>query len=153
MSKCFISHATRDAAFANFVGQQLVASGVPTFLAPVGIEPGARWSEAIRKELESSAVVFFLASREACKSPSVLMEIGGAWLRGKTIIPITWDMGPSELPSWISETQAVDLRGRKPTDVIPVINQLAKKLERQQLINGLLLAGFVALLIASSRSG
>ena len=153
MSKCFISHATPDAAFANFIRQQLVASGVPTFLAPVGIEPGARWSEAIRKELDSSSVVFFLASRDACKSPSVLMEIGGAWLRGKTIIPIDWGMGPSELPSWISETQAVDLRGRKPADVIPVIDQLVQKLKRQQLINGLVLAGFVALLVASSKSG
>lgn len=93
MSTCFISHATRDAAFAQFVTQRLRSAGVQTFLAPMGIEPGARWSDAIRKELDSSSVVFFLASKEACKSPSVLMEIGGAWLRGKTIIPITMGHG------------------------------------------------------------
>lgn len=153
MSTCFVSHASSDAVFAQFVTQRLRSAGVPTFLAPMGIEPGARWSDAIRKELDNSEVVFFLASKEACRSQSVLMEIGGAWLRGKTIIPVTWDMEPSELPSWIAETQAVDLRGRKPVEVISVINQLARKLERQQLVNCLLLVGFVGLMIACSKSG
>lgn len=152
MSTCFISHATRDAAFAQFVTQRLRSAGVQTFLAPMGIEPGARWSDAIRKELDSSSVVFFLASEEACKSPSVLMEIGGAWLRGKTIIPITWDMGPSGLPSWISETQAIDLRGKAATDILPILDHFAKRLERQQLINSLVLVGLVTLLVACSRT-
>ena len=112
MSTCFVSHASSDAVFAQFVTQRLRSAGVPTFLAPMGIEPGARWSDAIR-----------------C------------------------DMEPSELPSWIAETQAVDLRGRKPVEVISVINQLARKLERQQLVNCLLLVGFVGLMIACSKSG
>lgn len=153
MSTCFVSHATRDAAFAQFVTQRLRSAGIPTFLAPVSIEPGVRWSDAIRKELDSSSVVFFLASKEACRSQSVLMEIGGAWLRGKTIIPITWDIEPSELPSWISETQAIDLRGKTAADLLPFLDGLVRRLERQQMLNCLMLAGFAALLIACNKSG
>lgn len=152
MIDCFVSYTMQDAPLAGFLQQQLESAGVRTFIAPIRIRPGARWSEEIRTRLDESSVVFFLASQAACRSPSVMMEIGAAWAKGKTIIPIIWDMAPEELPGWMKERQAIDLRGRTAMDLLPVIGQLSRHVARQRLINLLLFVGMGVMIVASLKS-
>ena len=68
----------------------------------MSLQPGQDWHATIRANLQQSRWVFVLASRAACKSIFVQQEIGGAILGDKTIVPVVWDMPPSELPGWLS---------------------------------------------------
>lgn len=108
---CFISYSKTDSEIARSIHHSLVSLGVETFLAELTIIPGDDWTEEIWDNLRMSDCVIFLASKAACKSPFVQQELGGAKYDSKRIIPIVWDISPSDLPGWIDRSQALDLRG------------------------------------------
>lgn len=152
MTTCFISYSKADAILAAFIHDQLQAAGLASFMAPMSLPVGSTWSEHIRQKLHESSVVLFLGSREACQSPSALLELGGAWLSGKTIVPIVWNMDPAMLPAWINQRQAVDLRGRTLFDLLPLVHALRAKVQRQQFVGWALLFALAAALVVSAKS-
>ena len=111
MPDCFISHAAIDAELADRVKSILSEQNLDAFVAPLSISPGGDWAEEVRAALLGSRLIIFLASREACRSPYVNQELGGAWFAKKRVIPVVWDMDPAELPGWISRSQAIRLMG------------------------------------------
>lgn len=149
MPDCFISFVRSDAAFARSIYKVMTASGLDTFLAPISIHPGQDWTDRVRRNLQSTRWVLFLASRRACRSAYVQQEVGGAFFGGKTIIPIVWDMDPSKLPGWARHVQAVDLRGKRPEEIAAQVRSIAELLRasrsKSDLITLALIGGLIFL--------
>ena len=131
MAQIFISFSSVDVQPATQVKRHLEAEGVSVFMSPF-IEAGRNWSQEILQELRSCDCVVFLASRDACKSSYVLNETGGAILTGKKLIPVVWDMDPSDLPGWTNEYQALDLRAKDVPTICNEIGAIAKKNSGEQ---------------------
>lgn len=139
MPNCFISHATEDLRLAQVVRSVLEARGVTVFIASVSLRPGDNWSQEIRRNLLSSRCVIFLASSQACTSPFVQQELGMALGASKKLIPIIWDIDPSDLPGWVNQSQALDLRGGSMSDLKARVDDIARSIQMDKLGEILLL--------------
>jgi hypothetical protein len=141
----FISYATADEPFAQFLYRHLSSERLAVFLASVSLRPGQQWEETILTALRTSDWVFFLASQKACASAYVQQELGAALASEKKIIPIVWDQTPDALPGWMRRVQAVNLRGatveRTTQEIAAVTAKIKADKLKGQLIAGLLLAG------------
>jgi len=119
------------------------------FLAPTSLPPGQQWSREILGALNASSWVLFLASRTACASPWVQQELGIALATQKKVVPIVWDIRPSELPGWTAQFAALNLAGASAQEIQRHISAIADRIKADKskafLIGGLLVAGFVAL--------
>ena len=148
MADVFISHATADLPFAEFLHRHLLQEGLSVYLASVSMPPGERWMPHIMDNLRSSTWVLCLASRAACASPWVMQEMGAAVAGNKKLVPIIWDQPPDLLPGWMKQYQAVNLAGRGQEEAMAAIGRIAEtiKAEKQKglVILGLLVAGLVA---------
>jgi hypothetical protein len=111
MTDCFISFSNQDESFARQVHTILTAQQVDVFLAPLSLRPGDQWGQEIRNKLAESSWIVFLASAAACRSPYAQQEIGMAIALKKRLVPVIWDIQPSDLPGWLKDIQARDLRG------------------------------------------
>ncbi len=134
---CFISYSHVDEEIALNLQASLKRMDISAFMAPLSIRPGGDWNREIWDNLRKAEYVLFLASAEACNSPYVLQELGGAEYDKKHIIPIVWDMSPSELPGWTKRYQALDLRGQNvfaATDkVAALIQELRDNADSKEL--------------------
>ena len=148
MTDVFISHSSPDLQFAQFLQRHLYSESVSAFLAPVSLSPGEHWPQEILNALSSSDWVLFLASRAACASPWVQQELGAALVTKKKLVPIVWDMPPSELPGWVGHYQALNLAGASSAEIQAQITAIAGRIKSDKakglLIAGLLIAGLFA---------
>jgi TIR domain len=140
MPDCFISYSSQDQRIADFVYSELTRQHLDVFMASVSLRPGENWSESVRANLKASSWVIFLASRVACKSAYVLQETGMALGTGKQIVPIVWDIVPSQLPGWLNRTQALDVRNLTLDQIRTRISQIAESI-RQNKNQGVLIVG------------
>lgn len=142
MPDCFISYSSHDQPVATKVHEELTRHGLTVFMASASLQPGQHWSAEIHANLRHSNWVILLASRVACGSSFVNQEIGGALLASKHLVPIVWDMDPSELPGWASRVQAIDLRGGSLEDLQAKAASIATQI-RQEKNQGLLIVGAI----------
>ena len=149
MPDCFISYSSQDQELANLVHSELSRLGISSFMASASLLPGQHWSPAILNNLRSSNWVVLLASRVACSSAFVNQEIGGALLTSKNLVPIVWDMSPTELPGWAQGIQAIDLRGSTMLGLRQQVGTIANRIKQERnkglLILGAVILGFFAL--------
>jgi hypothetical protein len=136
MPDCFISYASAEEPIAKQVYSVLSSQNVEVFLAPLSLRPGDEWSEEIKKNLRDSSWVLFLASRDACESSFAQQEVGMAIGLHKKLVPIIWDIAPSELPGWLKGVQAIDLRGLTVENANDRLASIAKGIleEKKQLL-------------------
>ena len=150
MHDVFISYSSADDRLANFLFRHLKAEGLNPFLASLSLVPGQKWSHEIRSALNSSPWVVFLASRAACASPWVQQEIGAALAAQKKLVPIVWDLPPTQLPGWVSQYQALDLAGATQADAERRISAIAERIKadktKGQMIAVFALAGLLLVL-------
>lgn len=148
MPDIFISYSTVDAAAAQFIHRNLVEQGVSAFLAATSLQPGQQWSPEILGALRGSECVLFLASRSACTSPWVQQELGYAIGAKKKLIPIIWDIKPTELPGWVSGYQALDLARHSAEEIKQEVAAIAARIKTNKQ-TALLIAGlaFAALFL------
>lgn len=142
MPDVFISYSAKDAELAQFVRSHLIAQGLSVFLASISINHGERWTPKIIAELRESEWVFLLASKNALESPNVQLEVGGAIFGKKKLVPIMWDVQPSDLPRWVSDFQGLVLSGATLENINLQVAQLAANV-KQSKVNGQLVAGAV----------
>jgi len=150
MADVFISYSAKDEQLAKFVLSHLVAHSLTVFLASISVAPGARWTPRIIDELQASDWVILLASKNALASPNVQLEVGGAIFGKKKLVPIMWDLQPSELPRWVSDFQGLILTGATMENINLQVAQLAAGIKESkvkgQLIAGAVFAGLLWLL-------
>ena len=140
MPDCFISYSSADEDLAYFVHDHLCAQGLDVFMASISLLPGENWTNVIWNNLRASPWVIFLASRAACRSAHAQQELGGALAGEKKIVPIVWEIPPEELPGWLSQYQALDLRGHSWEDLAVQVTGIAVRI-RADKAQGTLIAG------------
>ena len=151
MPDCFISYSIVDKELAEFVDKELKSHRITSFMASDSLQPGQNWQQEILENLRSSKWIILLASQAACSSTFVNQEIGGALYASKKLIPIVWDMDPSELPAWLKSVQAIDMRGEQTRvelqgQIVSIAQRIKEDKNQALLILG---AVFLALFVLS----
>lgn len=148
MLDCFISYSSHDEDLAQSIHSELASRGLNVFMAGISLSPGVDWSPEIRRQLDASPRVLFLASEAACRSPYVQQELGMALNGGKTLIPVVWDMPPDQLPGWVSEKHAIDLRDASVRDVREQVASIAETIRAEKRKGWLKVGGVILGVIA-----
>lgn len=92
------------------------------------IDAGAIWLTTLKDALAQAHVVIILCSNASVQRPWVQFELGGAWLRGTTIIPIYHStMTAKDLPVPLSWLEALNLKD--PADLSRLYARLSKQLQ------------------------
>ena len=150
MPDVFISYSAKDEELAEFVRSHLAAQELTVFLASISLTPGERWTPQIIEQLRASEWVCLLASKNALASSNVQLEVGGAIFGKKRLVPIMWDVGPAELPRWISDFQGLILTGATMENINLQVAQLAANIKQSktkgQLVAGAVFAGLLWML-------
>lgn len=150
MPDVFISYSVKDESLAQFVLSHLVAQGLDVFLASISLNAGEHWTPKIIESLRTSEWVFLLASKNALASSNVQQEIGGAIFGKKKLVPIMWDVQPSDLPRWVGDYQGLVLTGTTMENINIQVSQLAANVKankvKGQLVAGAVFAGLLYLL-------
>jgi len=144
MPDVFVSYSTHDVQLATFVHQELKRHNIDAFAACASLNAGDHWSPAILGNLKASNWVVVLASKAAASSAYVNQEIGGALISAKNVVPVVWDMSPSELPGWLGRLQAIDLRGKAIDSLQREVSALADRIQSDKT-RGLLIFGALVL--------
>lgn len=142
MADVFVSYSVKDREIAEFLCKHLTEEGLDVFRAPLSINPGERWDEKILNKLKTSPWILFLASRAACASPIVQQEVGVALGTEKKLVPVVWDMNPSELPGLVKNVQALDLRNTSLVEAREQVSKIAGRIKADKL-KGYLIAALV----------
>lgn len=142
MPDVFISYAQVNRTAALATQTALREGGVSVFLAGTSVEPGASWPVEIDRAIRSADLVLVLASRAACQSAWVQHEVGIAVGARRKIIPVVWDMPPSELPGVLAGVQALDLAGRTPEDAQREFEEICKRI-RGDKVRGAVVLGAI----------
>jgi hypothetical protein len=122
-------------------------AGIETFLAGISLEPGCKWTDVIFDRLDKAEWVFFLASKSSIHSPAVQQELGASLMQKKIIIPLLIDITPEELPGWIGNHQAINLKGNQD-DLRKTVAQIAEKIKVDKFWAGVIATVFVIGLVA-----
>ena len=150
MPDVFISYSVKDEKLARFILSHLEKENLNVFLASISLELGEKWTPQIFDALKSSNWVFFLASKSALSSPNVQNELGAAYVTEKRIVPIMWDVEPSELPPWVSQYQGLTLKGQSIETIRSEVSKLSSKVKANKtqgmLAVGAIVAGLFLLL-------
>lgn len=140
MPDVFISYSIHDEKLARFVKDHLDHQNLDVFLASISLEPGQKWTPQIFQALKDSEWVFLLASQNAMKSNNVQQEMGAALISGKKIVPIMWDVEPSQLPIWVSQYQGLCLQGHSMESIQSQVASLSAKVKADK-VRGMWVAG------------
>ena len=141
----FISYSSVDEEIAKKLYNSLNKLNIKKFMAKESLEPGDKWNQKILKKLEASDWIFYLASENSIKSPTVQQELGVALIQDKIIIPLLINLNPEQLPIWISQFQAISYED-EPDKLEQAIEKISKKISRDKLITGGLILGALYLL-------
>ena len=111
----------------------------------MSLQPGEKWSHRTLNKLKNSNWVIFLTSKRACSSTIENQEVGDALLASKNLVPIVWDMDPSELPDWAKKVQTLDLRRSTIPEIQNQVTNIAnrnkqEKLDSLRILNTIVLA-------------
>lgn len=133
--KIFISHSKLDEDLAKALVKLLIGSlkiekeeirctSVPGYK----FDPGINTNEAIRKEVNESALLIGLLTPHSLTSTFVLFELGARWGLQKPLIPLLANESDfKDLPTPIQHTNAVKIE--KEEDLFDLIEAISKKLE------------------------
>lgn len=121
----FISHSSKDAAFADEVCRILEGAGHTCFIAPRDIAPGKEYAEEIMNGIAEAEVMLLLLSREANQSQHVFREVERAVSGGIPIL--VYKMAEFELKKSLSYflmvNQWIDgTKDRNPVKILDAVN-------------------------------
>jgi TolB-like protein len=107
----FISYASQDADTANAICRSMESQGMPCWLAPRDVKPGAQYADAIVRAINEAKAVVLVLSRSAVGSSHVAREVERAASKRKPIIPFRLDnaaLNP-ELEYFLSNSQWIEV--------------------------------------------
>ena len=142
MPHVFISYSAQDSLLAKKFHTFMVQHNIDVFLAEISIEPGAKWKDSIIAALNESRWGFFLATPSACNSDAVKHELGGALFSKKEIISVLCGISPRQLPEWIRDRQAIDLR--EEDKIVTAVKTISTTIRSDKFVAGLIAGGLIA---------
>lgn len=110
----FISHIQEEAALASILKRRLAEQfrGLVDIFASSGIanvSAGDRWLESVEGALRRADMEIILLSAASLKRPWVNFEVGAAWVRGITILPVCHSgLRPTDLAMPLCMIQTVE---------------------------------------------
>jgi adenylate cyclase len=107
----FISYASRDAAVANSIVENLEKQGLRCWVAPRDVKPGAQYADAIIRAINEAKALVVVLSSSAMDSSHVAREVERAASKHKQIISFRIDGAPlsAELEYFLSNSQWIDV--------------------------------------------
>jgi TolB-like protein len=110
-ARVFISYASHDAEIAQKVCAALEAAGLPCWLAPRDVKPGAQYADAIVRAINEAKTVVLVLSGSAVGSSHVGREVERAASKRKPIIPFRVDAATlnPELEYFLSNSQWIEV--------------------------------------------
>jgi hypothetical protein len=87
MHEVLISYSKKDKKWADGACSVLEARGIPCWIAPRDITPGAEWGAAIISGIDACKVMVLIFSASANESPQVRREVERAISKGLTVVP------------------------------------------------------------------
>jgi Tol biopolymer transport system component len=110
-SPIFISYAANDAETANAACRFLESRGVPCWIAPRDVKPGAQYADAIVRAINEATAVVVVMSASAMASSHVRREVERAAAKHKQIIAFRIDAAAPNpaLEYFLSESQWIDV--------------------------------------------
>jgi serine/threonine-protein kinase len=107
----FISYASQDAAVAAALVEALERHGIPCWIAPRDVKPGAQYADAIVRAINEAKAVVLVLSGSAVSSSHVAREVERAASKHKPIIAFRIDSAPlvPALEYFLSESQWIDV--------------------------------------------
>lgn len=107
----FLSYSEKNADIAASIYQQLNDADVSCFMAGKFLKDkgGVDFSEKIREAILSSREMILLCSPDSIKREWIISEWAAAWVLLKTITPVLYRLGPTDLPLRLRHLQCVDV--------------------------------------------
>ena len=107
----FTSYASQDAAVAAALVEALERHGIPCWIAPRNVKPGAQYADAIVRAINEAKAVVLVLSGSAVSSSHVAREVERAASKHKPIIAFRIDSVPlvPALEYFLSESQWIDV--------------------------------------------
>lgn len=107
----FVSHATADKWLARTLCEKIEEAGASTFRDDRDIDGGDDIPERIRLAIKRSNELVVLLTPNSVDRHWVLIEIGAAWGRGKSIriVPILYQVEVDTIPAIIQAKKAIQL--------------------------------------------
>jgi TolB-like protein len=109
----FISYASQDADTANAICRSLESQGIPCWIAPRDVKPGAQYADAIVRAISDAKAVVLVMSASGVASAHVGREVERAASKHKQIIAFKIDAAPlsAALEYFLSQSQWIDVPG------------------------------------------
>ena len=109
--RVFLSYASADAAIAQQICEFLESHGVPCWMAPRDVKPGAQYADAIVAAINEAKVLVLVLSGSAVASAHVAREVERAASKHKPIIAFRLDTAPLSraLEYFLGESQWIDV--------------------------------------------
>jgi hypothetical protein len=128
--KVFISHSSKDSKIADAICQHLESAGMPCWIAPRDIEPGADWTEGILRGIASCRVFVLVFSDHANESEHVRREVGKAFSLHVPVIPFrTEPVEPRDsLGYFLDSVHWLDATKGPMQQHLPVLTERVKSL-------------------------
>jgi TolB-like protein len=106
----FISYASADKATADAVCIALEAAGIPCWIAPRDVKPGALYADAIVRAITNADALVLVLSESSIASSHVGKEVERASSKKRPIIALRLDAAPltPALEYFLSESQWID---------------------------------------------
>jgi hypothetical protein len=111
----FLSHSVKDRDVARELKQDIESAhpGCKVFIAEFDIEPGALWSEGIRRAIRETKCALVMLTPHSVASGWVMAEAGAFWALGTPWIPAVSYADDQKVPEFIRDRQTVDIRTRE----------------------------------------
>jgi hypothetical protein len=105
----FVSHATADKWIARVLCEKLEAAGATTFRDDRDINGGDNIPDRLRDEIERSQEFVVLLTPQSVSRPWVLIEVGGAWMKGMRIVAIRYHVEVDAIPTILQAKKSLHL--------------------------------------------
>ncbi|HYC09647.1 MAG TPA: toll/interleukin-1 receptor domain-containing protein [Steroidobacteraceae bacterium] len=106
MRAVFVSYSQADRDTATALVAHVEGAGLPCWVAPRDVAPGADWAEAIVDAIAASRVMVLVFSASTNSSPQVRREVERAVHRGVTVLPFrVEDVLPARSLEYFLSTQ------------------------------------------------
>jgi len=125
--KPFISYASQDATIANAIVAALERAGIPCWIAPRDVIPGAFYADAIVRAIDTAQALVLVLSQHAAVSHHILREVERAGSKRLPIISLKVDLSPlpAALEYFLNTSQWLDASA---SGIAPALPRLVEAL-------------------------
>jgi len=126
----FISYASSDRSAADAVCVALERAGVPCWIAPRDVTPGAFYADSIVQGIDAAKIMVLVLSRDAAASPHVIREVERATSKRCAIATLRIDQTamPAALEYFLNASHWLDAQATGVGAILPSLIDAVRRL-------------------------